>query len=349
MDALAKSDAQERADLFGETAARKGIPAALIEKDFWVCWALRRLFGLEGIGAQIIFKGGTSLSKAYKVIDRFSEDIDVTINRGFLGFSGEKDPANKGLTKKGRERLLDQLTDAAFAYARQSLKPALEADFATILGNKGKGAAWDVGLTRENDGSPTLSFMYPAGTALHGLPIPEHIKASVRIEIGARGELWPSKILAITPYAAEEFPKVFSVPACDINVLEIERTFWEKATLLHAEGHRPESKPLPSRLSRHHGDLAALAVSPYRTSSLKRLDLLDAVARHKALFFRSSWAHYDDARPGTLRLSPPEHQVSPLRHDFNRTKIMFFNDPPKFEWILDQLRDLESEINRLHR
>lgn len=348
MDSIAKGSAKERAELFSETAARKGIQAGLIEKDFWVCWTLKRLFGLASLKDKIIFKGGTSLSKAYKVIERFSEDIDITIDRSFFGFSNEKDPARDDHSGKRRQKLLGELTDAAFKYGEQVLRPELQTDFGAVLGNDGaQGKAWQITLTKEDDGSPTLNFTYPAGTTLAGVVLPEYIRPSVRIEFGARGELWPSTSIGIKSYAAEEFPGMFAAPSCDIKVLEIERTFWEKATLLHAEYHRPAGKTLSERLSRHYGDLAGLAVSAYRASSLKRLDLLEAVAKHKTLFFRSSWANYDKAKPGTLRLSPAEHQVAPLRLDFDKTKIMFFGDAPKFEWVLEQLRGLESEINRV--
>jgi hypothetical protein len=347
MDIIAKGSPRERAELFNETAARKGIQAGLIEKDFWVCWTLKRLFSLASLQDKIIFKGGTSLSKAYKVISRFSEDIDITIDRSFFGFSNEKDPARDDHSNKHRRNLLEELTDAAFKYGEEVLRPALHADFEAVLGNDGsQGKAWQITLTKEDDGSPTVNFTYPAGTTLAGVVLPEYIRPSVRIELGARGELWPSTSIGIKPYAAEEFPDLFAAPSCDIKVLEIERTFWEKATILHSEYHRPADKPLSERLSRHYGDLASLAASAFRASSLKRLDLLDAVAKHKALFFRSAWAKYDQAKPGTLRLYPAEHQVAPLRQDFDKTKIMFFGDAPKFEWVLEQLRGLEDEINR---
>ncbi len=346
MDSIAQWSAKDRADLFGEAAARKGIPAVLIEKDFWVCWTLKHLFGLAALTDQIIFKGGTSLSKAYRVIERFSEDIDITINRWFLGFSGKKDPADTSLSGKVRDRLLKELAEEALRHCRDVLQPALETDFRTILGDKAKeGAAWGIDLTKEADGSPTLTFAYPAATSLLGVPVPEYVRASVRIELGARGELWPSKDLVITPFAAEGMPGIFATPSCEIKVLEIERTFWEKATLLHAEAHRPLGKEVPQRHSRHYCDLAALAASEYRAASLKRLDLLQAVAKHKALFFHSSWARYDLAKPGTLRLQPASHQLEALRLDFDRTKIMFFKEPPDFDRVLDQLRDLEIKIN----
>ena len=100
MDAFAKEDPEDRADVFNETAARMGIGAPIIiEKDFWVCWALKRVFELEVPTASIIFKGGTSLSKAYGAIHRFSEDIDLSLDRADLGFSGETDPANEALSR----------------------------------------------------------------------------------------------------------------------------------------------------------------------------------------------------------------------------------------------------------
>jgi hypothetical protein len=304
------------------------------------------MFSLAEIGPHLIFKGGTSLSKAYQVIQRFSEDIDVTMDRSYLGFTGEDDPAQAPSRNK-RKRLLERLTATAAEYAQEFLLPKMESDLFSVLGKKdAAGRVWGVELTIEADGSPTINFEYPAALTSTGVELPEYIKPKVRVELGARGELWPASARTITPYAAKEYPAYFQVPSCEILTLEIERTFWEKATLVHAEWNRPREKPSPERLSRHYSDLAALAQSPHREIALQRLDLLEAVAVHKSQFFANSWAHYEEARPGTLHLVPPDHRLADVRQDFNQTRIMFFGEPPRFEDIIEHLRVLELEINR---
>jgi len=267
------------------------------------------------------------------------------MDRGHLGFSGENDPANAPSRNK-RKELLEKLTTRVSEHTRNFLLPKLESDLLSVLGNKdAAGRVWGIDLTFEADGSPTINFEYPAALTTAGFDFPEYIKPKVRVELGARGEVWPATTRTIAPYAAKAFPDYFQVPSCGIQTLEIERTFWEKATLLHVEWNRPEDKPAPERLSRHYSDLAALAQSSHRAKALQRLDLLEAVAAHKSLFFASAWAHYETARPGSLHLVPPESRLADLHRDFDQTRIMFFGEPPRFEEIIKELRDLESEIN----
>jgi hypothetical protein len=110
MDKVALLLPDDRAALFGETGARRGVANTIIEKDFWVCWSLRRLFGLpKGTTASLVFKGGTSLSKAFDAIRRFSEDIDLSFNRAELGYTGDRDPEKEGISKKKAARLIDDL------------------------------------------------------------------------------------------------------------------------------------------------------------------------------------------------------------------------------------------------
>jgi hypothetical protein len=129
--------------------------------------------------------------------------------------------------------------------------------------------------------------------------------------------------------------------------MAVERTFWEKATILHMIHHQPETKQTAERMSRHFYDMMVLADSKHKASALKRLDLLEAVAKHKARFFRAGWARYDLAAPGTLRLIPPAERKAELAKDYDKMNSMLFGDPPKFDDILARLQALEDEINRL--
>lgn len=134
MDTVARLPASERGELFRETSARKGIAApGIVEKDFWVCWTLRHLFALSDEMPGMLFKGGTSLSKAFGVIERFSEDIDLSLNRHDLGFEGERDPQNAS-SNKAAERLLKELREECVRYLRETLVPALEGAFSGIIG-----------------------------------------------------------------------------------------------------------------------------------------------------------------------------------------------------------------------
>lgn len=123
------------------------------------------------------------------------------------------------------------------------------------------------------------------------------------------------------------------------------RTFWEKATILHAEYHRDPNTPLPKRLARHYYDLSRLSEGNIGRRALENLDLLVRVAEHKNAFFRSSWANYQSALPGTLRLRPPEKRIGELQRDYVDMRPMFFGPSPAFEKILEQIAKLEEEVN----
>lgn len=342
MDTVARLPASERGELFRETSARKGIAApGIVEKDFWVCWTLRHLFALPDEMPAMLFKGGTSLSKAFGVIERFSEDIDLSLNRHDLGFEGERDPQNAS-SNKAAERLLKELREECVRYLRETLVPALEGAFSGIIGEPDNWA-----LEADTQDDQTINFTFPPSLATTEYGSFSYISPIVRLEFGARSDHWPSGARKVTPYAAEEFPAVFTEPSCHVTTLAAERTFWEKATILHAEYHRPEIRPSTERLSRHYYDLAMLARSPIREAALQQLELLDAVARHKERFFRVAWAKYPEARPGTLRLSPHNELEKALRSDYAKMEEMIFHDTPGFDAIIDDLARLERSVNEL--
>ncbi len=338
MDDVARLGPQDRADLFNEAGARRDLAPAIIEKDFWVCWTLRRLFTLPGDNPLLVFKGGTSLSKAYDVIRRFSEDIDLTFDRRDLGFGGERDPEAAPSRKKA-EQLLESLEAEVQRHIDAVFVPRLAEGIAVALGRDER--AWAL----EKDAKVTVIFRYPPGLTKGASGETTYINPVVRLELGARGDAWPTERRSIQPYAAEEIPELFKAPATDVTVLAAERTFWEKATLLHAEYHRPTEKWTSDRLSRHFYDLALLADTPYGERALGDVKLLDRVAKHKALFFASKWAQYETARAGTLRLVPPEERLKGLSADYEKMKAMIFDDPPPLAAIIAQLRAVERRIN----
>ena len=338
MDQFAFRLPHERAPFFTETAARLQVSDIIIAKDFWVCWTLKNLFALEN-GPRLLFKGGTSLSKAYGLIYRFSEDVDITVRRHDLGFAEDRDVL-RGLSGKARDRWIGRLTNTCEEYIAGSLLPALQEALRSVLGDPGDDS-WRLEL--DTDNPETLSFGYPASN----LPGQDaYVARAIKIEFGARGESWPAGLKDIRPYVAQEYPDEFSEPACEITTLDAERTFWEKIAALHGWYH--ENKPeRAARKSRHYYDVFALARSPLQQRALGRLDLLRDVADHKCLFFRSAWAKYDEATPGTLRLVPQSELRAALEADYRGMNEMFFRDPPSFADVMAELEALEDEINSL--
>lgn len=152
----------------------------------------------------------------------------------------------------------------------------------------------------------------------------------------------------ITPYAAEEFPDQFEEPQCPIRAIDAERTFWEKATILHQEAHRPEGAVVPERYSRHYYDLSLMASDEkLQRTALGNLELLENVVLFKKKFYPRGWANYDAAKPGTFKLIPPAHILEVMEKDYAAMQEMIFGRCPSFEEIISSLTALENEINTL--
>jgi hypothetical protein len=345
MDSVALLPAGDRAALFGETGAGRGVANTIIEKDFWVCWTLRRLFSLqEEAAASLVFKGGTSLSKAFGIIGRFSEDIDLSFNRTDLGYSGDRDPEKEGISRKKSGQLIDDLVADVERHIAGQLLPALRAAIVHQLGEPRNGE-WS--LVVDDADAQTVNFHYPPSLPAADYQGMAYITPRVKLELGARADPWPAEQKNIRPYAADDFPDFFSDPDTTVTVLSARRTFWEKATALHAEVHRPAASATPQYFSRHYYDLAMLLDSYEGRAAAADLELLATVAKHKAVFFRSGWASYDRARPGTLRLVPSEARIKDLRADYRAMAPMMFDDtPPSFDDILAAIAEFQERVNK---
>jgi hypothetical protein len=328
--------AAERAELFAETADRKGLPEAIVEKDFWVCWVLKQLFSIEALSGRLLFKGGTSLSKIFHTINRFSEDLDLAVDYAALGFTGDLDPRREAVSKTKRAGILAEMMAACRQYIAGEFLDAVNARFEKVLGATG---SWSVGVSEQDPN--VVRFRYPTATAKSLA----YVVPQVVLELGTHAEFVPRDRFSIRSFAAEEFPDVVSDGDVAVMALLAKRTFWEKATILHAEYHRPSEKPLPERYSRHYYDVAMLAQGPIRSEAHADIALLAQVVRHKETFYPSGWARYDLARPGTLRLLPAAPRRTALERDYRNMGVMIFGEPPSFDEIMRMLMDLEVEIN----
>ena len=338
MDDVARLAPKDLGDLFRASAAKRGLPEAILEKDFWVCWVLKRIFTLEKPPAGVLFKGGTSLSKVYGVIDRFSEDVDLSFDRAGLGFGGADDPM-LAASKKKQAAAVERLAEACKVAVRDKLRPQLAEAFEAALGNK---STWTLESATDDADDATLLFRYPT------TPIPSaaYITPFVRLELGARSDHWPAKAGVVKPFAAEAFPEQFKASECTVKALAAERTFWEKATLLHKWYHAAEDRRFPDRQSRHYYDLYRLYKSSIGKAALADKSLLDSVAKHKQVFFAQAWAHYELAKAGTLHLVPPSARLKELETDYRAMGQMIFGTPPAFSELIGALSELEQHINR---
>jgi Nucleotidyl transferase AbiEii toxin, Type IV TA system len=343
VDDVARLPLADRTDLFVATASRRALSPAIIEKDFWVCWSLKRIFTLPDPPAGLLFKGGTSLSKVFGVIERFSEDVDLSFDRAGLGFGGESDPLN-ATTGKKRKHGLEALTETCQRAIREQLLPQLMTAFGDALGEP-PSATWGLDLDEDDPDGQTLLFRYPAENRSHPADEPAYIRPVVRLEIGARSDHWPVLEESVTCYAAEAFPSVFKETGCKVRVLAAERTFWEKATLLHMWYYAPAEKKFRDRQSRHYYDVVRIYEHELGRAAVEDTELLLRVARHKEVFFPAAWARYAEAKPGTLRLVPPDVRLPELDQDYRNMREMIFGEPPTFEHLLNVLRAIERKVN----
>ncbi|MBN9376944.1 MAG: hypothetical protein BGO14_02100 [Chlamydiales bacterium 38-26] len=323
----------ERRLYIEQAAIKKNVSPVIVEKDFWVCWLLDILFQSE-FAASLVFKGGTSLSKVFGAINRFSEDIDLSLSPSFLKLP------EVGPTRNQAHKWMEKAELACEVAVRTQIMPMLEIEVANMIG-KSEQIRFEF-LKDLNTHSPVLLFHYPSS-------IPtgfSYIKRSVKLEFGSLTDQQPTGCHKIQPWIAEIFPKPFHDWKCEVIALEIERSFWEKATILHAEFHRPPNKPMPDRFSRHYADTALLSNHPEAIKAINNYDLRNQVVSWKSQFFGSSWANYDLAKSGTFRLVPQTERLHALRHDYQLMRDMYLNEPFSFDDMLTILFDLELRINQ---
>lgn len=325
MDRVARLAARERSDLFTESAARMATTPAVVEKDFWVSWVLSRLFADTQLAQRLMFKGGTSLSKAYGLIQRFSEDIDLILDWRTVS---QTDPmAERSQTQQNK--LNAAIEGQALNFIAGELLERIRAALGEIC-------ACEV----EAEDAHVINIRYPAA-------FPDaYLRPEVRLEIGPLAAWLPHEVCRVSCYAAEQFPAVFTQREFGVRVISAKRTFWEKATILHHEAHRSADSLQPPRYSRHYYDLACMADSPVRAAALADLELLADVVAFKQRFYPRSWARYDLAVPGSLRLMPTNALLVSVEADYRAMQGMIFGEAPAFADILLTLQALEEEINK---
>lgn len=309
-----------------------GLHDAIVEKDFWVCYALDYLFHRSGWKDAITFKGGTSLSKAFHLISRFSEDIDLILDWRVLGYGKDEPWQARSNTKQD---LFNKEANArAQVFLAQTFCPAVKAGLSQELGR-------EANVYIDEKDQQTVIFAYPhLFTNAAALQV-------IRLEIGALAAWTPARAAQIEPYAARYYPAVFEQKSTNILTVAPERTFWEKATILHHEANRPQHLEMPRRYSRHYYDLYRMAMTPIKQAAFAHDDLLQKVVAFKMKFYPRRWANYEEAVSGTLKLLPPENRFPALLADYKAMQDMLYGDIPHFDTVMSAIGELEKEINAL--
>lgn len=330
---------RDRLDLFLQTANRLGAPVANVEKDFWVCWTLNALYRERPAGApRLLFKGGTSLSKAHGLIQRFSEDIDITVFRDDLGEPASVEDLAKLSNRKRRARL-DAIRDACRAYIAGPLHGFLAEQLAGVTGGAGRMAVDD-----DDPDGQTLLVQYPA-TAPTGN---DYVRPSVRVESGAKSALDPRRSVGIRPYVAEEAADL-DLMIDGVSTIEPGRTFWDKIAIAHGLRRWHEQRGIlrqeGQRVSRHYYDLHCLLRSEAGKAALKDIDLGADCVCHARMFFDRPDYDLASAVPGTFAIAPTGGMVDALRRDYGSTTAMIFGPPPAFDDILASVGWIEETLN----
>ena len=326
-------NADDRRAIYTTIGAKIGKSAEVLEKDVWVCWTLDALFTTPS-QVTMAFKGGTSLSKIYNAIARFSEDVDVTLDHRDL--RPGLDPFTPGLSSRVRKAQTEDMNAAVRAHLTGAVIPHLTQRLTDAL-PAGYGA-----LEVSADGE-SVRIYYPSAL---GTGPADYLSNSVLLEFGGRNMVEPNEIHRVVPYLAAEQPTL-TFPTATVTVLRAERTFWEKATLAHAECNKPVFRSSTDRLSRHWYDLYMLADSPIGRNALHDAPLLVDVVKYKSVVYYSAAADYSSCLTGGMRLVPDDAAVEALAADY-RAMInngMFDGDAPTINEIVLRLTTLEEEVN----
>lgn len=322
----------DQRELLLVAAAQTGRDPAILEKDLWVVWTLAWI-GRSPWADDLVFKGGTSLSKVHRAIDRFSEDIDLTydIRRLVKGASqGHPDPLP--VSKSQADKWTDEARNSLRDWLGDQLVPALQ------------GAAVGVGANVDREGEDVL-LRYQ--TALEGAPA--YLRTAVKLEFGGRATGEPADYAAVTCDLAVAAPEGFGLPQARIRTMSSARTFWEKVTAMHV--HCGQTRPPAERFARHWFDVACLHRAALTSAALADRALARTVVEHKRVFFAPA-AKYGpvdmgECLDGRLRILPSEETAGELRRDYEAMLDAgyLWGWRPGWDEVLTIIEAVEADMN----
>ena len=327
-----------------DSASKENMPPDyIVEKDLYVSYVLDFLFNRSELRSNIEFRGGTSLSKGYDLIQRFSEDIDLVYkNEDFENevqfILNNKDENGIPFSKTKQRKLVEDLRKKSMNYCKNTILPIIENEI-----EKEIPGLFDFGFDTKN-GSILLNYepLVDYGN--------KYVKPSVRIDIGMREAWTPNEPLVLNSFIGtvnkdnSNFQNGWNFK---VNMIKPERTFWEKINILQQESHRDETKDLPERYSRHYYDIFKMASTKYKDIAKKDVDLLQEVIKYTSILYEKKWAKINEISAGHFSLLPHADTIEILRSDYENMRSMIYGEYPSFEAILSSLRILERELNEL--
>ena len=319
----------EKIEIINQMHEETKLPQVIIEKDLWVTAVLRALFALP-YTENLSFKGGTSLSKCWNLIERFSEDVDIAINREFFGFIGNSFTINQ----------INKLRKSACKFIRNNLQNDLARQMEAI----GIPAVFSVkvNITSETTIDPEKVFV-EYKSVFNASP---YIKNTVVLEIGGRSMKEPLQRVEIQSFIDKHFSQaIFAEKPFEINVVVPERTFLEKVCLLHEEFYKPSEQVRVERMSRHTYDIARMIDTPIAENALKNKDLFQSIVAHRRMFIAMKGFDYDTLSPKTIKIIPPDSVIAKWEDDYNRMQTMIYGKLLSFNEIIDKITQLNEQLN----
>ena len=319
-------------DVIIDVAASMKLPAVIVEKDLYVSYILDYLFSRSKYRNHFEFKGGTSLSKGYGLINRFSEDIDVVLKSDILGEDLYQIISLESKSQKTKKA--DELNNKALEFYRSEFIPSIIDDISKEVNVQFQ--------PRLDEKEIAIYLEYPTK---HSDP---YVKNAVKLEIGPLAAWTPCETKILSSFVAQKYPALFERADFSVLVTKPVRTFWEKAVIMHQESHREDGK-VPRHYSRHYYDLYKMFNSSVKQEAFDSLDLLDEVRKFTMTFYYRNWSKFEEAVPGSFSLYPNENSKKALFSDYEDMKEMIYGDIPKFEEVLYVIKELENQINALRK
>jgi predicted nucleotidyltransferase component of viral defense system len=322
---------EKKALVFNELRSKSGLPPYAIEKDWWVVQTLAIIFEME-IGKHLVFKGGTSLSKAWNLIERFSEDVDLAVDRSFLGFDGE-------LTRK---KEITKLRKESNRYITEVFFPELSARFIEKGLTDVKLALVDA---KDSDQDPRIIEIYYPSV----IPSPGYIQPRVQVEIGCRSLKEPFSQCEISSFVDEYYPDApFAQDKVNIPTVNPERTLLEKIFLLHEEFQRPLEKIRVDRLSRHLYDVYQLSKTNFAEKAIGDKNLYETIVNHRYRFAKLGGVDYNLHQPQCINIIPIPEMIDAWEKDYKvMQEQMIYGESPSFKEMIEQLKVFMEKINAI--
>lgn len=321
---------EDKVAIYNEIALQTGMTAYAVEKDWWVTQTIGLIFETE-IAPKLVFKGGTSLSKAWNLIERFSEDIDLALDRSFFGMDGELSGSQ-----------VKKLRKASFKYISEKFYPMLAAKFK----EHGLEVEIKLGEAQDSDQDPLVIEIYYPNVIEHA----GYIKPRVLVEIGCRSLREPFTDCSFSSLVGSHYPtQPFADVPITVPTVNPERTFLEKLFLLHEEFQKPEEFIKVDRLSRHLYDIDRLMQTQYKKEILNNKTLYQEIVHHRRTITPVRGIDYDHHKPENINPIPPAAVSDAWKSDYQiMQEEMIYGESPNFEVLLEHIEKLKKEINSLN-